>query len=304
VGEPLIAGVGFATIGERPDLSDLDRALGRIEDAGASHAELALFAADLIAGGRVLPGPRRRLEEVCARRRLRYTAHGTLAVNLMDEANLDLHKAVCRANLELAAAVGATVLVLHPGLVRALPAHELDRLHAVERGALRELGDAAGRLGVRLAVETLFVDSEREYTADPARLAAELRAVAHPHVVGTLDVSHSHLMTSFRGTSLTDALAAFAPVTGHFHLHDSFGRPPGGLTGFYTDSERIAFGVGDLHLPFGWGDIPFEQVLPGLPVLPGTVLTVELPERHWGAELDRCAAFARALMERMNATVG
>ena len=117
MGEPLIAGFGFATIGARPDLADLDRALGRIEDAGASHAELELFAADLIAGGRVLPGPRRRLEQLCGRRRLRYTAHGTLSVNFMDEANLDHHKAVCRANLELAAAVGATVLVQHPGIV-------------------------------------------------------------------------------------------------------------------------------------------------------------------------------------------
>ena len=103
--------------------------------------------------------------------------------------------------------------------------------------------------------------------------------------MGTLDVSHSYLMTGFRGTSFAEAVAAFAPVTGHFHLHDSFGRPPGSLAGFYTDSERVAFGVGDLHLPFGWGDIPFETLLPGLPVLPGTVLTVELPERYW-VELD------------------
>ncbi|MFL5333323.1 MAG: sugar phosphate isomerase/epimerase family protein, partial [Geminicoccaceae bacterium] len=276
MGEPLIAGIGFATIGELPDLSDLDRALGRIEDVGASHVELALFAADLIAGGRVLPERRRQLEASCGRRKLDYTAHGTLAVNLMDEANLDLHKAVCRANLELAAAVGATVLVHHPGVVPARPPHELDRLHAIERAALREMGDVAGRLGVRLAVETLFVETEQEYTADPIRLAAELRGVDHPHVVGTLDVSHSYLMTSFRGTSFPEAIAAFAPVTGHFHLHDSFGRPPGTLTGFYTESERVAFGVGDLHLPFGWGDIPFETLLPGLPVLPGTLLTVEL----------------------------
>ena len=35
--EPLIAGVGFATIGERPDLSDLDRALDMIERATAVH---------------------------------------------------------------------------------------------------------------------------------------------------------------------------------------------------------------------------------------------------------------------------
>ena len=108
-------------------------------------------------------------------------------------------------------------------------------------------------------------------------------------------------MTSFRGTSFTEAVAAFAPVTGHFHLHNSFGRPPGTLSGFYTDSERFAFGVGDLHLPFGWGDIPFETLLPGLPVLPGSVLLVELPERFW-VELDSCAAFARRLMELMNAS--
>jgi sugar phosphate isomerase/epimerase len=296
MGEPLVAGVGFATVGKRSDLSGLDRALGRIEDAGATHAELALFEADLIAGGHVLPGPRRQLEAICGRRRLRYTAHSTLSVNFMDEPNLELHKAVCRANLELAAAVGATVVVHHPGVIPVRPTHELDRLHAVERGALREIGDLAGRLGLRLAVETLFVESEAEYTADPVRLAAEIAAVAHPHVVGTLDVSHSYLMTSFRGTPFASAVAAFAPVTGHFHLHDSFGRPPGNLFGFYNESERVAFGVGDLHLPFGWGDIPFETLLPRLPVLPGTLLTVELPERYW-SELDACASFARRLME-------
>ncbi|MFO1048676.1 MAG: sugar phosphate isomerase/epimerase family protein [Geminicoccaceae bacterium] len=296
-----IAGVGFATIGEHPDLSGLDRALGRIEDVGATHAELALFAADLLANGRILPGPRRRLEAICARRRLCYTAHGVLAVNFMDEANLDLHRAVCRATIELAAGVGATVLVQHPGMLTTpVPPAEIERLHAVERDAWRQMGDHAARFGLRIAVETLFVENEHEYTAEPERLAAEIRAVGHPHVTGTLDVSHSYLMSSFRNTRLADAVRAFAPVTGHFHLHDSFGRPPGSLSGFYTDSERLAFGVGDLHLPFGWGDIPFADLLPGLPVEPGSVFTVELPERHWG-ELEACARFAFDLMERMNA---
>lgn len=298
---PVIAGVGFATIGGRPDLSGLDRALGRIEDVGASHAELELFAADLISGGRVLPEPRRRLERICGRRSLRYTAHGILAVNFMDEANLDHHKAVCRATVELAAAVGATVLVQHPGTLSAPgPAAEIERLHAVERGAWREMGDHADRFGLRIAIETLCVENEREYTAEPARLAAEIAAIDHPQIIGTLDVSHSYLMSRFRGQSLADAVRAFAPVTGHFHLHDSFGRPPGSLGGFYTESERVAFGIGDLHLPFGWGDIPFETLLPGLPVQPGSILTVELPERYW-SELDACARFALDLMERMNA---
>lgn len=295
---PRIAGFGFSTIGERPDLSDLDRALARIEETGATHCELSLCAADLIAGARVLPERRRQLKAICGRRKLRYTVHGALTVNFMDEANLELHKAVCRAYLELAGAVGATVMVHHPGVIRARPAHELDRLHALERDALREMGDLAGRLGLRIAVETLFVESEAEYTADPVRLAGELRAVAHPQVVGTLDVSHSYIMTICRGTSFADAVAAFAPVTGHLHLHDSFGRP-NRMGKFFTPSEQVAYGIGDLHLPFGWGDIPFDSLLPKLPVLPGSVLNVELPARYW-SELDACAAAARRFVEQMN----
>jgi sugar phosphate isomerase/epimerase len=298
---PRVAGFGFSTIGERPDLSDLDRALGRIEETGASHCELSFCDGDLIAGASVIPDRRRQLEAICARRQLRFTAHGALTVNFMDEANLELHKAVCRANLELAGVVGATIMVHHPGVIPIRPAHELDRLHALERDCLREMGDSAGKLGLRIAVETLFVENEAEYTADPVRLAGELRAIAHPQVVGTLDVSHSYIMTSFRGTSFQDAVAAFAPVTGHFHLHDSFGRP-NRMGELYTQSEMIAYGLGDLHLPFGWGDIPFETLLPGLPVLPGSILNVELPARYW-SELDACAGFARRLLEMMNLAV-
>jgi sugar phosphate isomerase/epimerase len=294
----LIAGVGFTAGRFLPDLSDLDAMLGAIEDVGVSHCELPLFAAQLVSGGRILPDMVRRLEAACARRRLRYTVHGVLSVNLMDEPNLAHHERVARAMLELTAAVGATVMVHHPGVIPARPAAELDRLHALERARLRELGDLAARLGVRIAVETLFVESDKAYTADPVRLAAEIRAVDHPHVVGTLDVSHSYIMTTFRGMPFREAVQAFAPVTGHFHLHDSFGRPTT-ADQFYTFEERMAFGMGDLHLPFGWGDIPFESLLPGLPVLPGSVLNVELPP-HFMHQLEPCATFARRLAKLMN----
>jgi sugar phosphate isomerase/epimerase len=293
-----IAGFGFCTMGDRPDLSGLDRALGRIEETGASHAELSLRDAHVVAGGRIVPEMRRRLETVCARRNLRYTAHGTLAVNFMDEANLEHHKAVCRAMLELTAAVGGSLMVQHPGVIRNRPAGEIDRLHAQERACLRQMGDHAARLGIRIGIETLFVESGDAYTPDPMRLARELRAIDHPHVVGNLDVSHSFIMTSFIGSSLSDAVDAMAPVSGHMHLHDSFGRPTT-VRRFYSDSERVAFGMGDLHLPLGWGAIPFETLLPGQPFLPGTVMIVELPARYW-AEIDACAEHARRLMSLCN----
>jgi sugar phosphate isomerase/epimerase len=293
-----IAGFGFCTDEARPDLSDLDAQLARIEATGASQCELSLYELDLAVGGRVLPERRRLPERICARRALKYTVHGVLAVNFMDEAHLELHKAVCRAMLELCDAVGATVMAHHPGRVPATHAARLERLHGIERDALREMGDVAAGYGVKIAVENLFVEDAKEYTPDPVRLAKEIAAVDHPHVCGLLDFSHSYIMAQFRGTDYLETLEAFAPEVNHLHVHDSLGRPTS-IGGFYRFAEQVAFGMGDLHMPLGWGDIPWDAILPGLPLRPGTVMIVELQERYW-AELDQCAATARRFMDLIN----
>jgi sugar phosphate isomerase/epimerase len=293
-----IAGFGFCTDGALPDLSDLDAQLALIEASGASHCELSLFELDLIVGGRILLERRRRLEQICARRALRYSAHGVLTVNFMDEAHLDLHKAVCRATLELCDAVGATVLAHHPGRVPANRGADIERLHALERDTLREMGDVAAGYGVRIAVENLFVEDAATYTADPARLATEIAAIDHPHVCGLLDFSHAAIMAQFQGFNFVEALATFAPEVNHLHVHDSFGRPTT-IDGFFRFAEKIAFGMGDLHLPMGWGDIPWDAILPRLRFRPGTLLIVELAKRHF-AELEPCAATARRFAELIN----
>jgi len=105
-------------------------------------------------------------------------------------------------------------------------------------------------------------------------------------------------MTTLRGMDYLAALRAFAPVTNHLHVHDSFGRPTT-MGGFFSRAERIAFGMGDLHLPMGWGDIDWEAILPQLAFRPGTVMIVELPPHHL-AELESCAATARRFAEIVN----
>jgi sugar phosphate isomerase/epimerase len=152
----MIAGFGFSTI-QRRDLSDLDDILSRIEELGASHAELSLGGADLVCGGRLLSQRVDRLARICARHRLGYTAHGPLAANFMDPVHLAAYKAAVAALLEVCGAVGATVLVQHSGRVAASSDAEIERLHAQERDALRAMGDIGARHGVKLAVETLWV---------------------------------------------------------------------------------------------------------------------------------------------------
>ena len=287
-----IAGFGFSTIQKR-DLSDLDEILSRLEDLGATFAELSLGGADLVCGGRILSHRVDRLERICARHRLRYTAHGPLAANLMDAVHLDAYKAAIGALLEVCGAVGATALVQHSGRIPAAPTAEIERLHAQERDALRALGDIGARHGVKLAVETIWVFDRAQYTATASRLAEEIRAVDHPFVCGTLDFSHVYLYSTFLGLDFRTQVEAFAPVTGHLHVHDSFGRPK--LAAMQAPSEELAFGLGDLHLPLGWGDIPWDDMLPRLSFREDTAFVIELPPQ-FAEEAPTVAAEARRLI--------
>ena len=287
----MIAGFGFSTI-QRRDLSDLDEILARIEDLGATHAELSLGGADLVCGGRILRHRVDRLARICARHRLGYTAHGPLTANFMDPVHLHAYKAAVGALLEVCGAVGATALVQHSGRTAAASDAEIERLHAQERDALREMGDLGARHGVKLAVETLWVFDRAQYTATASRLAQEVRSIDHPFVCGTLDFSHVYLYSTFLGLDFLEQVEAFAPVAGHLHVHDSFGRPK--LAPIWAPSEELAFGLGDLHLPLGWGDIPWEDMLPRLAVQDGTVFMIELPPQ-FAEEAPVVAAEARRL---------
>jgi len=291
-----IAGIGFSTA-QASDLGGLDDHLTQIAGLGASHAELSLFGMDIIAGGRVLGRRLDRLVRICRNHDLHFTVHGPLSANLMSATDLEHYEAAVAAALQVAGAVGASVLVHHPGIVPMAPAEVLDRQHAQERDALKRLGDVAAHHGVKIAVETLPLFEPASYTARPSRLAAEIEAVDHDHVTGTLDFSHVYLHCRYLGLDLLRELEAFAAVTGHLHVHDSFGRVS--LQKSYSRTEALAFGLGDLHLPLGWGDFPWQQMLPKLTFRPGTVWNFELPPPYFD-EAAACMGEA----ERLIALIG
>lgn len=282
---------GFSTNQAR-DLSDLDRILSEIEATGAGVAELSLCGADLIAGGKPLTPMIEKLQAICANHNLAYTVHGPLSASLMDRRALEWHKAAIATMLEICGLIDARIMVLHTGRPPAATSEDIDHLHAMERDALRELGDVAGRHGVTIALENLWVASTKLYTASPSRLGEHIRTVDHAHVAGTLDVSHAYLQTTHLGLDFAQEIEAFADMVCHLHIHDSFGRP-GDRTPF--GSEQMAFGVGDLHLPIGWGDIDWAAILPKLAVRPDSVFMIELPPHFWDHR-ELCAGEAKSLM--------
>jgi sugar phosphate isomerase/epimerase len=280
-----IRGVGANLPHVNGDMDRLDRGLAQIAEAGGTFAELCPPALDVIVGARLNPERLRRVEAICRKRGLRYTVHAPMALNFMDEANLPRHVAVADAMLAFCEAIGADVAVVHPGAVPPeVAAAGLERALATERRVLQDLAPVAGARGVAICLENQNPDDRVlwgrrvVYALDPRRLAAQIRAIDRPNVGGTIDVSHACLAAAHLGFDVAEALAAFAPLVRHLHIHDSCGRP-GAVEADRTD--QIAYGEGDLHLPLGWGTIDFEALLPPLAVRPDTALIVEFNPRYW-----------------------
>jgi len=284
------------------ELTDPGRLLDEAQFHGVDAVEIPLFTTRVIVNGAINETAMRRFERELCGRGLSYTAHAMLTPNLMDTAErIPAHEAICRANIELTARLGARIMVLHCGLAANAEPGGLEDAYARQRASLTRLGEFARRHDVLICIETIWNFDGRE-TALPSRLAAEIGAVDHPNVKATLDYAHTALQCALKGADFMTEVAAIAPLSHHLHLNDCFGVERPFPIAF--PAEAVAYGVGDLHLPLGWGSIPWERVLTE-PDYPDTdlVLNQELHPTFWHALGDDLAELRRlrGLMQRQQA---
>ncbi len=303
----MIDGIGAMVVSDDPP--KLDRRLGEIADIGFDHAELMAIQCGVLVGGALNPTRLRQVTRAVRAHDLGTTVHAPLILNFMDPDHADLHGAVARASIDFCNAVEASVMVIHPGWVApATLAANRAGLLATERDALADLARYAATQGVVLALENMPVIAESlsgrldNHGISPASVAAQIAAVDHPNLRGTIDLSHAHIGARHRGVDLAADLAELAPLTRHLHLHDSFGRPP---TLHYAGyREQLAYGMGDIHLPLGWGDIPFEDVLSRLALPRGLTVTLEINDVYADREvLSESLARARAIADHLDAGI-
>lgn len=197
---------------------------------------------------------------------LAYTVHAPIELNLMQPARADLHRDVLVASIRFAGEIGAKVVVCHAGQrtwSRDARVSFKDQL-AAERSALREAGDLAGDLGVSVAVENYYPDTNvlggavYDYSVWPSGLADQVSEVDHPSVGICLDVGHAALAANAFGFDLFEECAAASPLVRHLHLHDNLGRSD--LDVDPISYGNAVYGIGDLHLPPGSGSIPLQDL--------------------------------------------
>lgn len=258
---------------------------------------MPLHQLDVIFGTHIQAARLADVRRICRDHRLGYVLHGHLGINLMEEPwRIGLHLDLLRANIEAAGELSCRNLVIHSGFVPASQASGLEAGFERQRAHLSRMGDLARDHGVTLCVENIFEFTGQRATALPGRLAQELRAIAHPNVMATFDISHGWLHCGQMGADFLTEAAALAPLSRHLHLHDSFGRPNDFWT--FSQTEMLAFGVGDLHLPMGWGSIPWDALAERCTWPEDLVADVEVNHRYRSA-FPEAIATSRAWAQRL-----
>ena len=276
--------------------------LDEAEKFGVDTVEVPLFATRLIADGVILEPAMRIFERQMLGRQLGYTSHALLSINLMDTPEqLVLHEKAARVCIEVTARLGARVMALHCGLSEDASPDALEAAFARQREYLARLGDFAAQHGVLICVETIWSFDGRE-TALPGRLAAEIRTIDHDAVWATLDYAHASLQCYLKGADLMTEIAEISPLSRHLHLNDCFGVVREGPV--TLPAEELAYGSGDLHLPLGWGGLPWEKLLTEPAYPENIILNDELHPNYWCALGDDIAEMRRlaGLMDRRNAS--
>ena len=274
-----IIATGFNTGSDDGELFSLEADLRRLSEMGVDTVELGLTGIDLIAGGRIITERLERLQAITSQFSFRYTVHGLVSSNFMDPDTLQFQMQAAKALVEVCDRIDARILVQHGGSLRADQLHQRAQADFREREALHELGEFARPYGVRIAFENIFTTELGQYRQTPAEVAETVKAVNHPNVVALIDFSHAYIESTYKGLDFREQIAAMAPVAGHLHVHDSFGRPQAFYKPFHPQ-ENTAMGIGDLHMPLGWGNIDWDGIFSELDFLPNTIMMMEIGPRY------------------------
>ena len=315
-------GVPSDARGGTKSLKRLEQELDYLQRLGYTVIEIDLIAFGVIINGEVQPRPVANLAAVLNNFDLAYTVHGLSRLNLAYDPRHELCRQIMASQIEICRAIGAAQLVYHSGLqaldqVRYGVRRTLLSDDELAQGAQREveafkaLAPLAAAAGVVIGMEN--GDSHRwehnlmaQFGLPRAALAKhharlyidpivrQLEAINHPHVALTLDIAHLHIAAHDMGFDYLAAVETAAPWVKHLHANDNFGRLD---WGFDNEPDRWPYGEADIHLPPGWGSIPYEEVFARLPDYAGDLILEIKP--GFQDYLDEALQNMRGILEKL-----
>ncbi|MCK5586739.1 sugar phosphate isomerase/epimerase, partial [Candidatus Bipolaricaulota bacterium] len=105
-----------------------------------------------------------------------------------------------------------------------------------------------------------------------------LESVGEDNIKLCYDFAHSYINSKKLGYDFIRSIQVAKPYTRHAHVNDNFGKGRPESSASYI--EAMPMGIGDLHLPIGWGEIPYEDVFRTMAGYDG-IYVLELQERFF-----------------------
>jgi sugar phosphate isomerase/epimerase len=279
------------------DLELLKRDICAIAEAGFDVAEIPVHGVDAVVNGCLRTGRAKQVKEILNGFDLEYTVHAPDVLNLRDFQYPDIHRKVFAASIQFTAAIGAKTFVYHQGRLKS-NGNDVTEEEAreIEVDTLIELGSLAKSEGVTVCVENIH--------SSITHLIRLVEAVGKENIKICYDFAHSYINSKKLGYDFIRSIQAARPHIRHAHVNDNFGKGRPESSAPYI--EAMPMGIGDLHLPIGWGNIPYEDVFRAMVGYDG-IYILELQERFFEngyRMLKGVLQDLREMLERVEAEQG
>jgi len=253
------------------DLKKLAGDLTHYKKININATEIPVHGLDAIKYGRLDRGRVKRIKEILKDFDFQYSVHCPNPLNLMDRENPELHLSVLRATLEFASEIGSNIVVYHPGRYipeEAFPVNGRAHISDDEKISLLDFeASAIERLSAEYPDIIICMENARPYlfhspycyAEHPELLKEQVLRINRDNVRINLDFGHLYMAAKFYGFDPVMTASEIKDLIAHTHIHDNFGNAV-----YYHEKQQthqIPFGKGDSHMPVGWGEIPFREIL-------------------------------------------
>ncbi len=254
-------------------LKALKNVLDKIKKAEFEVVELPLHGLDVIVEGRIRSKRLKEIKNILKSYPFNYCVHCPESLNLMNLKWLETEKAILKSSIEFSYEIGSHILVYHPGRYKSeieillrkqkrLNQRETEKLKKIEQDILKDFS-----LNLKEANAVLCLENARPfigekgytYAEDSEELVKQVKEIGSENIRINLDFGHAYLSTNFYNKDFLKTISKVKPYLKHLHFHDNFGYP----VYFHEKDQNLLIpnGRGDMHMPPGWGNLPFKEAI-------------------------------------------
>ena len=238
------------SISENLTLEQFAVALETLSKFDIGYIEVTPELGPVIIGGRLNPHYLKEIKSIMSNYPFEYTVHCPNMQNMRDVGNIAMQHDIFKSGLEFTKEIGGDIYVAHFS-----KQSEDESIEKVFEEGMAEMAEHAEKIGVIIGIENIEIER-----IEP--VVALIKSINMKNLRMTYDFAHSFLASKYYGYDFLESIKLAKHYLVHTHIHDNLGIFD--LDRLVSRQKslryRLTEGKGDLHLPVGWGCIPYNEV--------------------------------------------